>query len=87
MRRAEAGSRPQREAADAIIINPAGFSFTSAGIMDAIKAFEGPVCEVHISNSHAPGECQRHSKPSPTGVICALGPYGYITAIHRPPPR
>jgi 3-dehydroquinate dehydratase len=81
MRRAEAGSRPQREAADAIIINPAGFSFTSAGIMDAIKAFEGPVCEVHISNSHAPGECQRHSKPSPTGVICALGPYGYITAI------
>jgi hypothetical protein len=27
------------------IINPAGFSFTSAGIMDAIKAFEGPVLE------------------------------------------
>jgi Dehydroquinase class II len=49
--------------------------------MDAIKAFEGPVREVHISNIHATGGCQRHSKPSPTGVICALGPYGYITAI------
>ena len=49
--------------------------------MDAIKAFEGPVRVVHISNVHAPGECQRHSKPSPTGVIWALGPYGYITAM------
>jgi hypothetical protein len=46
--------------------------------MDAIKAF---VCEVHISNSHAPGECPRHSKPSPTGVIFGLGPHGYIAAI------
>jgi len=51
------------------IINPVGFSFTSAGIMDAIKAFEGPVREVHISNIHATGGCQRHSKPSPTGAI------------------
>ena len=58
-----------REDADAIIINPAGFSFTSAGIMHAIKAFEGPVREVHISNIHATGGCQRHSKPSPTGAI------------------
>ena len=39
--------------ADAVIINPAGFSFTSVAIMDAIKAFEGPVLEVHISNIHA----------------------------------
>jgi hypothetical protein len=70
-----------RKTADAIIIDLGGFSLASAGIMDAIKAFEGPVCEVHISNSHAPGECQRHSKPLPTGVICGLGPYGYIAAI------
>ena len=31
-----------REDADAIIINPAGFSFTSVGIMDAIKALRRP---------------------------------------------
>jgi len=37
--------------------------------MDAIKAFEGPVREVHISNIHATGGCQRHSKPSPTGDL------------------
>src|SRR3989440_4362808 len=32
-----------RQSADAIIINPAGYSFTSIAILDAIKAFEGPV--------------------------------------------
>ena len=72
-----------RQDADAIIINPAGLSFTSVGIMDAIKAFEGPVLEVHISNIHARDEYHRHSKISyvATGVIAGLGPYGYIAAM------
>mgnify|MGYP002423487500 CR=1 FL=1 len=72
-----------RQDADAIIINPAGFSFTSVAIMDAIKTFEGPVLEVHISNIHARDEYHRHSKISfvATGVICGLGPYGYIAAM------
>ncbi|WP_454633050.1 type II 3-dehydroquinate dehydratase [Bradyrhizobium cenepequi] len=72
-----------RQEADAIIINPAGFSFTSVAIMDAIKAFEGPVLEVHISNIHARDEYHRHSRISfvATGVICGLGPYGYIAAM------
>ena len=72
-----------RQSADAIIINPAGYSFTSIAIIDAIKAFEGPVFEVHISNIHARDEYHRHSKVShaATGVICGLGPYGYIAAM------
>jgi 3-dehydroquinate dehydratase-2 len=72
-----------RESADAIIINPAGYSFTSIAIVDAIKAFEGPVMEVHISNIHARDEHHRHSKIShaATGVICGLGPHGYIAAL------
>ena len=73
-----------RQEADAIVINPAGFSFTSVAIMDAIKIFEGPVLEVHISNIHARDEYHRHSKISfvATGVICGLGPFGYIAALH-----
>jgi 3-dehydroquinate dehydratase-2 len=73
-----------RQDADAIIVNPAGYSFTSVAIMDAIKAFEGPVLEVHISNIHARDEYHRHSRISfvATGVICGLGPYGYIAAMH-----
>jgi 3-dehydroquinate dehydratase-2 len=72
-----------RQSADAIIINPAAYSFTSIAIIDAIKAFEGPVLEVHISNIHARDELHRHSKISSaaTGVICGLGPYGYIAAM------
>jgi len=72
-----------RESADAIIINPAAYSFTSIAIVDAIKAFEGPVLEVHISNIHARDEHHRHSKIShaATAVICGLGPYGYIAAL------
>lgn len=73
-----------RQDADAIIINPAGLSFTSVSILDAIKTFEGPVLEVHISNIHARDEYHRHSKISfvATGVICGLGPFGYIAALH-----
>ena len=72
-----------RQAADAIIINPAGYSFTSIAIVDAIKAFEGPVLEVHVSNIHARDEHHRHSKIShaATAVICGLGPHGYIAAM------
>ena len=73
-----------RQSADAIIINPAAYSFTSIAIIDAIKVFEGPVVEVHISNIHARDELHRHSKISSaaTAVICGLGPYGYIAAMH-----
>jgi 3-dehydroquinate dehydratase-2 len=73
-----------RDSADAIVINPAGYSFTSIAMVDAIKAFEGKVLEVHISNIHARDEYHRHSKISSvaTGVICGLGPYGYIAAMH-----
>src|SRR5262245_1909787 len=72
-----------RQAADAIIIHTAGYSFTSIAIYDALKAFEGPIIEVHITNIHARDELHRHSKLSSAvkAVICGLGPYGYIVAM------
>jgi 3-dehydroquinate dehydratase-2 len=72
-----------RNEADAIIINPAAYSFTSIAILDALKAFDGPIIEVHISNIHARDELHRHSKLSAAvkGVIAGLGPYGYIVAM------
>ncbi|MFN3744579.1 MAG: type II 3-dehydroquinate dehydratase [Hyphomicrobiaceae bacterium] len=72
-----------RERADALIINPAGLSFTSIPIVDALKTFEGPVIELHISNIHARDELHRHSRISGSvkAVICGLGPYGYIVAM------
>jgi 3-dehydroquinate dehydratase-2 len=72
-----------RGSADAIIMNPAGYSFTSVALIDALKIFEGPKIEVHISNIHTRDELHRHSITSTasTGVICGLGPYGYIAAM------
>jgi 3-dehydroquinate dehydratase II len=72
-----------RTTADAIIINPAGYSFTSIAIYDALKTFTGPIIEVHICNIHARDKLHRHSKLSGAvkGVICGLGPYGYIVAM------
>ena len=72
-----------RQDADAIVLNPAGYSFTSVAIFDALKAFEGPIIELHLSNIHARDELHRHSIMSraATGVICGLGAPGYAIAI------
>jgi 3-dehydroquinate dehydratase-2 len=72
-----------RDEADALIINPAAYSFTSIAMFDALKTFEGPIIEVHISNIHARDELHRHSKLSSVAkaVVCGLGPYGYVVAM------
>jgi 3-dehydroquinate dehydratase-2 len=72
-----------REEADALIVNPAAYSFTSIAMLDAFKIFEGPIFEVHVSNIHARDELHRHSKLSSAvkAVIAGLGPYGYIVAM------
>ena len=72
-----------RQEADAIIINPAAFSFTSIALIDALKAFDGPIIELHISNIHARDPLHRDSKISSVAkaVICGLGPYGYVVAL------
>lgn len=72
-----------RQTADAIIINPAAYSFTSIAILDALKAFDGPIIEVHISNIHAREAYYHHSKLSgiAKAVLCGLGTYGYMVAL------
>ncbi len=72
-----------REEADALIVNPAAYSFTSIAMLDAFKIFDGPIFEVHVSNIHARDELHRHSKLSSAvkAVIAGLGPYGYIVAM------
>ena len=72
-----------RRWADALVINPAGYSFHSVPILDALRMFDGPIVELHISNIHARDEAHRHSILSPvsTAVICGVGAYGYIVAM------
>ncbi|WP_077000865.1 type II 3-dehydroquinate dehydratase [Variovorax sp. KK3] len=67
----------------AIVINPAGFSFRSVPLLDALKLISRPVVEVHITNIHKRDEIYKHSLVSlaATGVICGLGPGGYLLAL------
>lgn len=66
-----------------IVINPAGFSFTSIAILDALKMFPGPIIELHISNIHRREEIYHRSLVSKiaTAVIAGLGPRGYPVAV------
>lgn len=65
-----------------IVINPAAFTFTSIAILDALKMFEGPIIELHISNIHKREPYYHHSYVSKvaTAVIAGLGAEGYRVA-------
>jgi 3-dehydroquinate dehydratase-2 len=66
-----------------IVINPAGLTFTSISIMDALRMFPGPIFELHITNVHRREAVYQDSLVSKvaTAVIMGLGPDGYRTAV------
>jgi 3-dehydroquinate dehydratase II len=72
-----------RERRAAVVINPAGLSFRSIPLLDALKALERPIAEVHITNIHRRDTLYQQSLISlaATGVICGFGPFGYELAI------
>jgi 3-dehydroquinate dehydratase-2 len=69
---------------DGIIINAAGYTHTSVSIRDALEIFKKPIIELHISNIYKREQFRQKSLISniATGVICGLGPNGYILAIN-----
>ncbi|WP_174300116.1 type II 3-dehydroquinate dehydratase [Caulobacter sp. S45] len=72
-----------RTEAAAIIINPGAYSHTSIALLDALKACELPVIEVHLSNPAARESFRRRSYVSlaATGVIAGFGVQGYDLAL------
>lgn len=71
------------EAASGIVINPAGLTFGSIPVLDALKMFPGPIIELHITNIHRREAIYHRSLVSPvaTAVIAGLGARGYATAV------
>ena len=72
-----------RQKACGIIINPAGWTFTSIALLDSLKMFEGPKIELHITNVHKRESIYHKSLISltATGLILGLGTYGYEVAV------
>ena len=68
---------------EAIIVNAAAMTHYSWSLRDALAAFEGPVVELHLSNTAA-RESWRHTSvvsPVATGIISGFGGHGYRLAV------
>jgi len=66
-----------------VVINPAGLSFRSVPVLDALRMLETPIVEIHITNIHARDEAHNNSLVSTVArtVIAGAGVYGYELAI------
>ncbi len=72
-----------RTAARGIVINAGAYTHTSIALLDALSAADKPIIEVHLSNIHR-RETFRHLSyvsQAALGMICGLGPHGYVLAL------
>jgi 3-dehydroquinate dehydratase II len=72
-----------REAASALIINPAGYGHTSVALLDALKMLAIPIVECHLSNPAAREDFRRRTYVSlaATGVVSGFGAKSYELAV------
>jgi 3-dehydroquinate dehydratase-2 len=67
----------------ALILNAGAYTHTSIAILDALRAVEIPVIEVHLSNIFRREDYRKHSYVSEaaTGIISGFGSQGYVLAL------
>ncbi len=72
-----------REKPAGLVINPAGLSFRSIPLYDALKILEQPIVEIHITNIHKREALYHDSLVSKVAdtVIAGAGTYGYELAL------
>lgn len=70
----------EREGVDAIVMNPAGFSYAGYALRDAIKSINVPVVEVHISHMVLRG-IEAVTTEAAVGVVWGFGLHSYMLGI------
>jgi 3-dehydroquinate dehydratase-2 len=73
-----------RDAASALVINPAAYGHTSIALHDALKALELPAVEVHLSQPAAREPFRAHSYVSLAvdGTISGFGADSYVLGVN-----
>lgn len=73
------------EGAKAVLLNAGAYTHTSIAILDAIKACEVPVIEVHLSDPHTREEFRRLSYVGMAAVdeVKGLGAQSYVVALEK----
>jgi 3-dehydroquinate dehydratase-2 len=73
----------KRDGVGFILINPAGYSYSSVAMRDALTAVQIPFIEVHLSNIHArePWRARTHFTAVAVGSVLGLGSQGYELAL------
>jgi 3-dehydroquinate dehydratase-2 len=73
----------KREGVGFILLNPAGFTYSSVALRDALTAVQIPFIEVHLSNIHArePWRSESYFTAVAVGSILGLGSRGYDLAL------
>jgi 3-dehydroquinate dehydratase II len=69
--------------AHAVLLNAGAYTHTSIALLDAIRAIELPVIEVHLSNPHT-REAFRHTSyvgMAAKGTISGFGAHSYLLAL------
>ncbi|MXO96099.1 type II 3-dehydroquinate dehydratase [Erythrobacter aquimaris] len=74
-----------REGAKAILLNAAAYTHTSIALLDAIKAIDVPVIEVHLSDPTKREEFRHTSYVGMAAVDCVqgLGARSYSVALEK----
>ena len=72
-----------RTGAAGVLLNAAAYTHTSVALHDLLAMLKKPLIEVHLSNIFKREAFRHHSFVSEAarGVICGLGPRGYLLAL------
>jgi len=72
--------RAHFEGVDALVMNPAGFTYAGYPLRDALLAVQVPCVEVHISNLHRRG-INSILGAATVGTVMGFGLDGYLLAL------